>query len=160
MVEGDCSVLLHNVSKESVDFAIIDPPNPMNPSEWAPGAESSPGVNLDSFFDFMLRVMNQCYRTLKDQKYMAVFSRNLYYKGRYIYITPFYASVASEAGFTLKGEKIWENLGEKLRPYGYPHTYIPNIVHYSILIFRKTESAEEVVEEKKIKAPRGEADKS
>jgi len=139
LVEGDCSELLSSLPRNSVDFILIDPPNPLNVSEWR-RENHTPDKPVDSFFKFMLKVFNHCYRSLRDQKFMAVFTRNLYQNGRYIFLTPWYASVAAEAGFSLKGEKIWENPGEKLRPYGYPHSYVPNIVHYTILIFQKLES--------------------
>ncbi len=147
LVEGDCMHLIFSLPKDSVDFVILDPPNPLNTAEWSLAAEM-PKAPLDAFFKFMLRILNQCYASMKDEKYMAVFTRNLYQNGHYIFLTPFFASIAAEAGFVLKGEKIWENIGEKLRPYGYPHSYVPNIVHYNILIFQKHESEETATEEK------------
>jgi len=91
----------------------------------------------------MLGALNRCHASLKEHKHMAVFTRNLYQNGQYIFLTPYFASIAAEAGFLLKGEKIWENSAEKLRPYGYPHSYVPNISHYSILIFQKQTPGEE-----------------
>lgn len=142
LVQGDCAALLHDVPKETIDFIIIDPPNPAAPQEWC-FDPTTPEKPLEAFFKLMHRVFNQCYRILRDKKYAAVFTRNLYQKGHYVFLTPYYASVAAEAGFLLKGEKIWENTGEKLRPYGYPHSYVPNIVHYSILLFQKLESEQQ-----------------
>jgi DNA modification methylase len=136
LVAGDCSELLHSVPPDSVDFVLIDPPNPMNAEEWAPNAPP-PSKPVDAFFDFMLGALNRCHIALKEHKHMAVFTRNLYQNSQYIFLTPYFASIAAEAGFLLKGEKIWENAAEKLRPYGYPHSYVPNISHYSILIFQK-----------------------
>ncbi len=138
LVEGDCLHLIYSLPKDTIDFILIDPPNPLNTDEWSLAAEP-PKSALDAFFKFLLRILNQCYVALKDQKYIAIFTRNLYHNGHYVFLTPYFASVAAEAGFILKGEKIWENAGEKMRPYGYPHTYVPNIVHYSILIFQKNE---------------------
>jgi DNA modification methylase len=142
LVEGDCAALLPSIPKESVDFIIIDPPAPINVQEWRRD-EAPPEKPVEAFFKFMLRIFNYCYRSLRDQKFMAVFTRNMYQKGRYVSLTPHYAAIAAEAGFVLKGEKIWENPGEKLRPYGYPHSYVPNIVHYTILIFQKLEAEPE-----------------
>ncbi|HOO56450.1 MAG TPA: class I SAM-dependent methyltransferase [bacterium] len=147
LVEGDCSELIYNVPKESVDFIVIDPPNPLKTDDWHRG-KSEPASPIDAYFDFMLKIFNRCYISLKDQKYLAIFTRNLYQNGRYIYLTPYFATMAADAGFVLKGEKIWENSAEKLRPYGYPHSYVPNIVHYNILFFQKREGEEE--EEAKI----------
>ena len=44
---------------------------------------------------------------------------------------------AEAAGFVTKGEKIWYQAGSRLRPYGYPFAYIPNITHQYIVIFQK-----------------------
>ena len=41
------------------------------------------------------------------------------------------------AGLTLKGEKIWYQAGTPLRPYGYPHNFVPNIAHQFILILQR-----------------------
>ncbi|MFA6449839.1 MAG: DNA methyltransferase [bacterium] len=141
LVEGDCLHLIFSLPKETLDFVVIDPPNPFNTAEWSLAAEE-PKAPLDAFLKFMLRILNQCYAALKDHKYVAIFTRNLYHNGRYLYLTPYFASIAAEAGFVFKGEKIWENVGEKLRPYGYPHSYVPNIVHYNILFFQKSETEE------------------
>ena len=39
-------------------------------------------------------------------------------------------------GFTTKGDLIWYQAGTRLRPYGYPHAFVPNIVHQHILVLR------------------------
>ena len=44
---------------------------------------------------------------------------------------------AEAVGFVTKGEKIWYQAGARLRPYGYPFAYIPNITHQYIVIFQK-----------------------
>ena len=36
-----------------------------------------------------------------------------------------------------KGETIWYQVGTRLRPYGYPVAYIPNIVHQHIVFLHK-----------------------
>jgi hypothetical protein len=35
-----------------------------------------------------------------------------------------------------KGDLIWYQAGTRLRPYGYPHAFVPNIVHQHILVLR------------------------
>jgi hypothetical protein len=32
---------------------------------------------------------------------------------------------------------VWYQAGTRLRPYGYPHAYVPNIAHQHIVILRK-----------------------
>ena len=36
-----------------------------------------------------------------------------------------------------KGDIIWYQAGTRLRPYGYPRTFVPNIVHQHIVVLRK-----------------------
>lgn len=136
LVQGDCVHLSRYLPPESTDFIIMDPPSITNPSEWL-GPEMGDLPPIEAFFTLLEELLINCYKAMRDNKYIAVFARNLYQKGNYIYITPHYAAAAENAGFILKGEKVWENKAEKLRPYGYPHTYVPNVVHYNILIFQK-----------------------
>jgi hypothetical protein len=40
-------------------------------------------------------------------------------------------------GFVPKGDLIWYQAGTRLRPYGYPKVFVPNIAHQHILVLRK-----------------------
>jgi len=46
------------------------------------------------------------------------------------------AARAEPHGFVTKGDLIWYQAGTRLRPYGYPHAFVPNIVHQHILVLR------------------------
>ena len=43
----------------------------------------------------------------------------------------------TSVGFVTKGDLIWYQAGTRLRPYGYPRGFVPNIVHQHILVLRK-----------------------
>lgn len=137
LVQGDCVHLSRYLPAESVDFILMDPPNILKPVEWL-GKDLKGEQAFDLFFSMMEELFVNCRKVLRNKKYLAVFTKNLYQEGGYVYITPHFAAAGQHAGFILKGEKIWENTAEKLRPYGYPHTYVPNVVHYNILIFQKS----------------------
>ena len=47
------------------------------------------------------------------------------------------AARASAAGLVPKGDLIWYQAGTRLRPYGYPRAFVPNIAHQHILVLRK-----------------------
>ena len=47
------------------------------------------------------------------------------------------AARAMRVGLVPKGDLIWYQAGSRLRPYGYPRAFVPNIVHQHILVFRK-----------------------
>lgn len=136
MIQADSSHLSVGVNPSSIDFIIIDPPDPMATEEWA-GMEAPP--SLDIYFGFMTRVLRGCIQCLKKKKHVALITRNHYFNGKYYLMSTSYAEAAEKAGFVLKGEKVWVNAGEKLKPYGYPHSYVPNIVHMHLLFFQKPE---------------------
>ena len=46
------------------------------------------------------------------------------------------AARAEKVGFVTKGDLIWHQAGTRLRPYGYPRGFVPNIVHQHILVLR------------------------
>ena len=35
-----------------------------------------------------------------------------------------------------KGDLIWYQAGTRLRPYGYPRAFVPNIVHQHVIVLR------------------------
>ena len=41
------------------------------------------------------------------------------------------------SGLVPKGDLIWYQAGTRLRPYGYPRAFVPNIAHQHILVLRK-----------------------
>ena len=43
---------------------------------------------------------------------------------------------AAGVGLVPKGDLIWYQAGTRLRPYGYPRAFVPNIVHQHILVLR------------------------
>jgi hypothetical protein len=85
----------------------------------------------------MERVFAECLRVLRPGRYMAVIVRNAYQNGEYIFTHADLARRAKAAGFVPKGEKVWYQAGTRLRPYGYPHSYVPNIAHQHIVISQK-----------------------
>ncbi len=101
-------------------------------------------ANLSCYDDYlaaMERVLAGCYRVLKPEKYLAVIIRDAYQQGRYVFTHVDVARRAEAVGFVTKGEKIWYQAGARLRPYGYPFAYIPNITHQYIVIFQKPRAA-------------------
>ena len=93
--------------------------------------------SYDSYLDAMQAVLRGCYRVLKSGKYLALILRNAYQNGRYVFTHADVARRAEAEGFVTKGEKVWYQAGTRLRPYGYPFAYIPNIAHQHIVFFHK-----------------------
>ncbi len=97
-------------------------------------------ANLESYeryLDAMQEILGGCFRVLKPGKYLAVILRNAYQRGRYVFTHADVARRAELEGFVTKGEKVWYQAGTRLRPYGYPFAYIPNIAHQHIVFFQR-----------------------
>jgi DNA modification methylase len=96
--------------------------------------------NLDTYeeyLDAMETIMVECRRVLRDKRYLVLIVRDAYQNGSYIMTHADLAKRGQAAGLVLKGEKIWYQAGTRLRPYGYPYAYVPNIAHQHILVLRK-----------------------
>jgi len=93
--------------------------------------------SYEAYLQAMEAVFAECLRVLEPGRYMAVIVRNAYQSGRYVFTHADLASRAATVGFTPKGEIVWYQAGSRLRPYGYPYAYVPNIAHQYIVIFRK-----------------------
>lgn len=161
MILGDCREVMRKMEDCSFDFIAADPPynlqlkTTMCNGKYEEHGNRRTDYNMRSederdlsnsgsyeeFLSAMGDVFSQSFRLLKPGKYMAVILRNAYQDGRYILTQADFARVAQEInggkGFVLKGEKVWYQAGTRLRPYGYPFSYVPNIVHQYILIFQK-----------------------
>jgi DNA modification methylase len=155
---GDALALLPGFPSASVDFVATDPPyNLQLPMTMAGGALAEAHANrrtdyamvtdsvddlanaadYPAFLDRMEVVFGELYRVLRDRRYAVVIVRDAYQAGRYLFTGSDLAGRATSAGFVPKGDLIWYQAGSRLRPYGYPRSFVPNIVHQHILVLRK-----------------------
>jgi hypothetical protein len=81
-------------------------------------------------------VMGELRRVLKDRRYATIIVRDAYQDGSYRFTGSDLAARAEKVGFVTKGDLIWYQAGARLRPYGYPRGFVPNIVHQHILVLR------------------------
>jgi DNA modification methylase len=158
MILGDALAVLPDLEPDSVDFIATDPPyNVQLPITMAGGklAETHANRRTDyamitehegdlansadyaTYLDRMETVFGLLARVLRPQHYAAVIVRDAYQQGRYIFTGSDLAERARRAGFTVKGDVIWYQAGTRLRPYGYPRSYVPNIAHQHILVLRR-----------------------
>jgi DNA modification methylase len=155
---GDAQALLPQIESGSVDFVATDPPyNIQLPITMSGGSLAERHANrrtdyamvtehqgdlansadYATFLDRMEDVFGQLLRVLRPERYAAVIVRDAYQAGRYIFTGSDLADRASRAGFTPKGDVIWYQAGTRLRPYGYPSSFVPNIAHQHVLILRR-----------------------
>ena len=154
---GDASAVLPTIEDGSVDFVATDPPyNVQLPMTMAGGplAETHANRRTDyamvsddpadlanapdyaGYLDGMERVFRELRRVLRDDRYAVVIVRDAYQEGRYVFTGSDLAARAASVGLVPKGDLIWYQAGTRLRPYGYPRVFVPNIVHQHILVLR------------------------
>jgi DNA modification methylase len=157
MEVGDAVDLLAGVADASIDFVATDPPyNPQLRLTMAGGvlAEThanrrtdyamvtdSPAdiANSASYPEYLERmgvILAELRRVLRPGRYATVIVRDAYQDGRYRFTGADLAARAEAVGLVPKGDLIWYQAGTRLRPYGYPTGFVPNIVHQHILVLR------------------------
>lgn len=162
---GDALALLPRIEEASVDLVATDPPyNLQLPMTMAGGVLAEAHANrrtgyamitdsaddlanaadYPAFLDRMETVFSELHRVLREGRYAVVIVRDAYQAGRYLFTGSDLAARASAVGFVPKGDLIWYQAGTRLRPYGYPRTFVPNIVHQHILVLRKKPRARQL----------------
>src|SRR5947207_1028835 len=90
-----------------------------------------------TFLDRLELVLVELARVLKVGRYACVIVRDAYQNGRYSFTGADIAARASTAGLIPKGDLVWYQAGTRLRPYGYPKSFVPNIPHQHIVVLRR-----------------------
>ncbi len=155
---GDALAVLPTLPEGSVDFIATDPPyNVQLPLTMAGGklaethanrrtdyamvtddpADLANSPDYPTFLDRMEAVLAECRRVLRPGRYAAVIVRDAYQNGRYLFTGADLAGRAAAVGLIPKGDLVWHQAGTRLRPYGYPKVFVPNIAHQHILVLRR-----------------------
>ena len=155
---GDALEILPGLDPESVDFVATDPPyNIQLPMTMSGGALSEAFANrrtdyamvtdnpadlanapdYPAFLDRMTEVLRELQRVLRAGRYAVLIVRDAYQDGRYVFTGADLAARAASVGLVPKGDLIWYQAGTRLRPYGYPTGFVPNIAHQHLLVLRR-----------------------
>ena len=155
---GDALAVMPTLDAASIDFVATDPPyNVQLPMTMAGGRLAEAHANrrtdyamisadpadlanqpsYEAFLDRMTDVLGEIERVLADGRYSAIIVRDAYQDGRYRFTGADIAERAASVGLLPKGDLIWYQAGTRLRPYGYPRSFVPNIAHQHILVLRK-----------------------
>jgi DNA modification methylase len=158
LVVGDALAVLPTIAPDSIDFVATDPPyNLQLPMTMAGGklaethanrrtdyamigdqaADLANAPDYPTFLERMGTVFVEVARVLRPGRYAVVIVRDAYQDGRYQFVGSDLAARADAAGLTPKGDLIWHQAGTRLRPYGYPRVFVPNIAHQHILVLRR-----------------------
>ncbi len=155
---GDALKVLPTLTPESIDFVATDPPyNIQLPMTMSGGALAEDFANrrtdyamvtqdpadlanaadYPAFLDRMTEVLGEVHRVLRAGRYAVLIVRDAYQDGRYVFTGSDLAGRAATVGLVPKGDLIWYQAGTRLRPYGYPTGFVPNIAHQHLLVLRK-----------------------
>jgi DNA modification methylase len=155
---GDALAVLPGLDDASVDLVATDPPyNIQLPMTMAGGALAEAHANrrtdygmvtddpadlanlpdYPAFLDAMTTALGECRRVLRPGRYAVLIVRDAYQGGRYLFTGADLAARASSVGLVPKGDLIWYQAGTRLRPYGYPTGFVPNIAHQHLLVFQR-----------------------
>jgi DNA modification methylase len=155
---GDALALLPGLADASIHFVATDPPYTVQlPLTMAGGRLAETHANRrtdyamlsddpadlanapthDAYLDAMERVFGELARVLRPGRYAAVIVRDAYVDGVYRFTGADLAARATTAGLVPKGDLVWYQAGTRLRPYGYPRAFVPNITHQHIVILRR-----------------------
>ena len=158
MRHGDARALLRAIPDASIDLVATDPPyNVQLPMTMAGGKLAEAHANrrtdyamvstLDAdlanlpdypaFLDAMQDILAECHRVLRPGRYAVLIVRDAYQGGRYLFTAADLAARADAVGLVPKGDIAWYQAGTRLRPYGYPRSFVPNIAHQHIVVLRK-----------------------
>ena len=157
LLVGDAARLNEDLDAASVDFVAMDPPyNPQLKVTMSGGplaerfanrrtdyamitddpADFANSATYAEYLERMGALFGQLRRVLREKRYAVVIVRDVYQDGRYRFVASDLAARAEPHGLVPKGDLIWYQAGTRLRPYGYPHAFVPNIVHQHILVLR------------------------
>jgi DNA modification methylase len=155
---GDARRLLLDIPDASVHFVATDPPYnvqlPMTMSggalagTWAnrrtdyamvteDPADLANSADYPAFLDAMTGILTELHRVLVPGRYAALIVRDAYQDGRYLFTGADLAGRAAGVGLVPKGDIVWYQAGSRLRPYGYPNVFVPNIAHQHVLVLRR-----------------------
>jgi DNA modification methylase len=149
MIVGDAREQLPKIPKDSVDFLLTDVPywnmdklshtrsNKTRKSKLS-DFNGNREQSKECWLKEMSLIFEKCSDPLKTGKYMAVFIGDIYRGKQYHILSAELAHIISKIdGFVLKANLIWFDGSKLLHVYGYPHAFIPSMIHQNILIFKK-----------------------
>jgi DNA modification methylase len=158
VIAGDALETLESLPEASFDFVVIDPPYRENvqwdrtmcnetyatrianvPERYSTSEKDFGNIlNYSQFLAKILLLSRKVKKILKEERYFAVFCKDEYQNGEFHEKSSSMAEIIRKAGFQWKGKITWYQAGAKLRPYGVPYSYVPNITDQKILVFKNS----------------------
>ena len=156
ILKGDCREILPELHSNSFDCIITSPPywgilnKPLDHKtkreradrglETRYSQDCKDLANIEKYSDFleeMRSILQECNRILKPNKYCFIIVTDFRHKDHFIYYQSDMALTGVQAGFEFRSSIALVQDNKRLYPYGYPFSFVSNIHHQTILVFRK-----------------------
>ena len=155
IIEGDARAVLPTLGDESIDFVVTSPPywsilqkedHKAKQERVAHGLATNYGDDpldlgniktYEKFLEALVGVFQECRRSLKAGKYMAVVVSDFRHKSRYFMLHSDLAQRLEAIGLGVRGLITLYQRHKKIYPYGYPFAYVPNVHNQFVLILQK-----------------------
>lgn len=151
---GDSTVVLKDIEDNIIDFVITSPPywnildqkdhkakqreNELLDTKYSDNDNDL--ANIDDYEDFLNKlcaVFVECSRILKKDKYIAIVVSDFRKSEKYyMFHSDLSNLLEQKSPFVLKGIKILYQRHKSIFPYGYPYSFVPNVHHQYVLIFK------------------------
>jgi DNA modification methylase len=147
---GDSREVLPALPQNSFDFLLTDVPywniDKLEKTRSKRARKSklssfndSGGQSKDQWLQAMEEVFTAAHGCLKGGKYAATFIGEIYRDGRYHMLASSLADRLESTGlWILKANLIWYDVSKMLHIYGYPHAFVPSMIHQNVLILKKS----------------------
>lgn len=156
---GDSRFELPNIETDSIDFVMTSPPywNILDKVDHKANLRES--ENLDTkysdceddianipdyseFLDVLCEIFAETARILKKNGYVAIVVSDFRKADKfYLFHSDLSARLEDRTSFRLKGIKILYQRHKSIFPYGYPHSFVPNVHHQYVLIMKNEKNA-------------------
>ncbi len=170
IIKGDSRDQMLKIKSDTIDFVVTSPPywnilkkidHKVKQERLAKDLMKDYGnmkkdlSNISSYESFLKELMvvfKECFRVLKNGKYICVIVSDFRNKSKY---HMFHADLMNRLeleGFQSKGLTILYQRHKRIFPYGYPYAFVPNIHNQFILILQKPKIKKfKEIKKKKIK---------
>lgn len=144
----DSRSLSKYIKKETVDFIVTSPPY-WNLRDYGYDKQIGFKQTYDEYLNDMKKVFTECYKTLKEGKYIAINVGTVVSNDGMKFLSGDFLRICEEIGFTFRKDVIWhkprgttkwQRGATQFSQNPYPLMFNTNINHEFILIFQKGDS--------------------
>jgi DNA modification methylase len=147
---GDCLDLVGEVADDAVDLLLTDVPywNMDRLAQTRNEARTRPsklgafndrgGESKAEWLDGMREAFAAFARVVRPRGYVVVFIGDMYRDGSFEFLGADLARAirAADDAYVPKANLVWYDPSKELHVYGYPHSFVPSMVHQNVLVFR------------------------